>query len=178
MRRKVYMAFAMVFMMGWAFVVFGADDTKQYPSCKYCGMDREKFGHSRTLINYDDGKVEAFCSIHCTAVDLAVNIDRAPKSVYVGDYLTRDLIDAEKAYWVIGGSKPGVMSARAKWAFKTEADAAAFIKQFGGTSATFEGGMKAAYEDMYQDTRAIRERRAMKRKAVMDAYRGAGHRHE
>lgn len=177
MKYKACLALAVVFMIGWALAAFGADDTKQYPSCKYCGMDREKFAHSRTLIDYDDGKSEGFCSIHCAAVDLAVNIDRAPKSVRVGDYGTKELIDAEKAYWVIGGSKPGVMSARAKWAFNTEADAAAFMKQSGGTAAPFEGAVKAAYEDMYKDTRAIRERRAMKRKA-MELNKGGGHGHK
>jgi copper chaperone NosL len=143
-----------------------ADDVSQVPSCKYCGMDRGKFNYSRMFIEYDQGKPEGFCSIHCAAVDLALNIDRAPKAIYVGDYATKELIDAEKAFWVIGGSKPGVMSARAKWAFKTEADAAAFMTESGGSAATFEAAMKAAYEDMYQDTKAIRDRRAMKRKGM------------
>jgi copper chaperone NosL len=153
-------------LFGFAAMAGAADDISRAPSCKYCGMDRERFAHSRTLIEYDDGKAEGFCSIHCAAVDLAVNIDRAPKRILVGDYGTKELMDGEKAFWVVGGSKPGVMSARAKWAFKTEADAAAYIKESGGSPATFEIAMKAAYEDMYQDTKAIRERRAMRRKAA------------
>jgi hypothetical protein len=177
MKYKLGLVLAAVFVIGWALAVFGADDAKQYPSCKYCGMDREKFAHSRVLVHYDDGKGEGFCSIHCAVVDLAVNIDRAPGSVGVGNYKTKGLIDAEKAFWVIGGSKPGVMSGRAKWAFKTEDEAAAFIKEFGGEAATFESAVKAAYEDMYQDTRAIRERRAMKRKA-MEANKGMEHGHK
>lgn len=36
----------------------------------------------------------------------------------VGDYNTKRLIDAEKAVWVIGGGKQGVMTKRAKWAFE------------------------------------------------------------
>jgi nitrous oxide reductase accessory protein NosL len=139
-------------------------DIQQHPSCKYCGMDRAKFSHSRVLVVYDDGKPEAFCSVHCAAVDLALNIDRAPTNIYVGDYGTKALLDAEKAYWVVGGAKPGVMSARGKWAFKTQGQAAAFLKESGGNIATFDEAMKAAYEDMYADTKAIRERRAAKRK--------------
>jgi copper chaperone NosL len=143
-----------------------ADDIKQFPSCKYCGMNREQFAFSRTFIDYDDGKPEGFCSIHCAAVDLAVHIDRNPKSIMVGDYKTKELIDAEKAYWAIGGSKPGVMTKRAKWAFKTKDDADAFMKEFGGAPGTFDVAMKATYEDMYQDTKMIRERRAARKKAM------------
>jgi copper chaperone NosL len=173
--RKMLVGLAVAaFVVVGAVAAFAADDITQVPSCKYCGMDREKFSHSRTLIEYDDGKVEGFCSIHCAAVDLAVSIDRTPRKIMVGDYKSRALIDAETAAWVIGGSKPGVMSARAKWAFKDTVDAAAYVKEFGGTVANFETAMKAAYEDMYQDTKAIRERRAMRRKA-MDGKQGMGH---
>jgi len=38
-----------------------------------------------------------------------------------------------------------------------------FIKENGGTIATFDESVKAAYEDMYSDTKMIRERRKMKR---------------
>jgi nitrous oxide reductase accessory protein NosL len=54
----------------------------------------------------------------CAAVDLANNIAGTPKSIKVGDFNGRQMIDAEKAFWVVGGSKPGVMSKRGKWAFE------------------------------------------------------------
>ena len=85
------------------------------------------------------------------------------RAFYVGEYNTKKLIDAEQAAWVIGGGKPGVMSKRAKWAFEKEADARAFIKVNGGNLATFDDAVKAAYEDMYADTKMIRERRKMKK---------------
>jgi copper chaperone NosL len=140
-------------------------DVKQVSSCKNCGMNRQQFAHSRVLVVYDDGKREGFCSIHCAAVDLAVNIDRTPKRIFVGDYRTKELIDAENAFWVIGGSRSGVMTKRAKWAFSTREDADAFVKEFGGSRGVFDATMKATYEDMHQDTNMIRERRAMKRNA-------------
>jgi hypothetical protein len=34
---------------------FAQEDIKQAASCKYCGMDRQKFDFSRMLIEYDDG---------------------------------------------------------------------------------------------------------------------------
>jgi copper chaperone NosL len=137
-------------------------DIQKNPSCKYCGMDRQKFAHSRMLVTYDDGSQLGTCSMHCLAVDLALNINKTPKTLQVGDYNTKDLIDAEQAVWVIGGNKPGVMTKRAKWAFGNKSDAEAFVKAEGGTVATFEEAMKAAYEDMYSDTKMIREKRKMK----------------
>jgi copper chaperone NosL len=139
------------------------DDIQKHPACKYCGMNREMFAHSRMLIDYDDGSAVGTCSIHCVAVDLALNIDKTPRSIAVGDYGTKSLIDAEKAFWVIGGNKMGVMSRRGKWAFEKKEDAEKFIKENRGSTATFEEAMKAAYEDMYSDTKMIRDRRKMKK---------------
>jgi hypothetical protein len=126
-------------------------------------MDRAKFAHSRVLIEYDDGSTFGACSLHCAAIDMAVNIDKGPQRIGVGDLDSKKLIDAETATWVVGGRKMGVMTKRAKWAFESEAAAQAFIDKNGGEMATFEEALKAAYEDMYQDTRMIREKRKMKR---------------
>jgi len=141
------------------------EDVDQMPSCHYCGMDRGKFASTRMVIVYDDGTRMGTCSIHCAAVDMALNIDKTPMSIQVGDYGTKKLIDAEKAFWVIGGTKPGVMTTKAKWAFEQQADAEKFIQENGGVLTTFEEAMKAAYESMYQDNKMIRDkRRAMKMK--------------
>lgn len=144
-------------------------DVQNTPSCKYCGMDRAKFAHSRMLVTYDDGTKMGTCSLHCLATDLAINIDKTPVSIEVGDYNTKELIDAEKAFWVIGGNKPGVMTQQAKWAFAKKEDAEQFINENGGAMATFDAIMKAAYESMYADTKMIREKRKMKR------MQGTGH---
>jgi len=137
-------------------------DIDKHGSCKHCGMDRKMFAHSRMLLTYDDGSELAACSLHCVAVDLALNIDKTPKTIQVADYNTKNLIDAEKAVWVIGGEKPGVMTKRAKWAFEKKADAEDFTKTNKGALADFEAAIKASYEDMYSDTKMIREKRKAK----------------
>jgi copper chaperone NosL len=137
-------------------------------SCSRCGMNRGKFAHSRMLIEYDDGTSLGTCSIHCLAVELVEIIDKTPAAVRVGDYGSRKLIDAETAHWVIGGDKAGVMSSRAKWAFEKKTDAEAFIAASKGTLATFEDALKAAYEDLYKDTRMFRERRKLNRMKQME----------
>lgn len=138
-------------------------DLETFRSCKYCGMDRSKYGHSRMLIQYDDGTSVATCSLHCAVIDLAVDIDKTPLHIYVGDYGSRKLIDAEKAFWVIGGNRAGVMTSNPKWAFETKEGAEKFIKENGGTLGTFDDAASAAYTDMHKDIKKIRERRKMKR---------------
>jgi hypothetical protein len=121
------------------------------------------FAHSRIFIEFDDGTTLGTCSVHCAAIDLAEKIDKTPQSIQVGDYNTRKLIDAETAFWVIGGNKPGVMTRNAKWAFATKEDALKFIEENGGVPASFDDVMKATYEDMYSDTKMIREKRRMRK---------------
>jgi nitrous oxide reductase accessory protein NosL len=141
--------------------VFAHEDIEKHAACHLCGMDMAKFANSRILIEYDDGTIAATCGIHCAAIELAVNIDKTPKTIKVGDYLTKDLINAEMALWVLGGKKPGIMSTRAKWAFGKKDDAERFIRDNGGSLVTFDEIMKAAYEDMYADTKMMRNKRRM-----------------
>ena len=160
---SIVIAIVLILFIGIIAISWAQEDIQKHPSCKYCGMDRQKFAHSRMLIEYSDGSSVGFCSIHCAAVDLALNIDKTPTAIQVGDYNTKNSIDAEKAVWVVGGNKPGVMTKRAKWAFEKNEDAEAFKTANGGDIVNFDQAMKASYEDMYADTKMIRERRKMKK---------------
>jgi copper chaperone NosL len=171
MKKVSTLVLAIVALVGLVFLATqsfadGRDDVNQYKQCKHCGMNRGNFDFSRMLVEYDDGTIVAVCSLHCAATDLAINIDKVPKSIRVGDFSGRQLIDAEKAVWVIGGNKPGVMSKRAKWAFERQEDAGTFLKINQGALASFDEALKAAYTDMGDDTKMIREKRQMMRATV------------
>ncbi|HYG70621.1 MAG TPA: nitrous oxide reductase accessory protein NosL [Anaeromyxobacteraceae bacterium] len=140
-------------------------DVKAHPSCRDCGMDREKFAATRMRITWEDGSSVGLCSLRCAAVELATALDRAPAAIEVADATTGELVPAESAVWVIGGAKPGVMTARAKWAFADRARADAFVREHGGTVATFDEAVRAAFADLYDDTRLARDRRRAKRAA-------------
>jgi nitrous oxide reductase accessory protein NosL len=168
-RKAVLAAVALSLVLAPLGAAVAADpDIEKHKDCKYCGMEREKWNFSRVYLEYDDGSTEGTCGIHCAAVDLALNIDKSPKTIWVADYGTKQLIDGEKAVWVLGGKKQGVMTKRAKWAFGDKAAAEAFVKENEGTLATFDEAIKGAYQDMYEDTKMIRERRAAKRKAAAE----------
>jgi len=144
----------------------GLEDTVKYRTCKLCGMNREEFASSRMLITYGGEKTAGTCSLRCAALDLALNMGRVPESIMVGDYNSRELTDAQKAYWVIGGRKEGVMSARGKWAFRKKTDAEGFRAGNGGRTGTFHEALRAAYEDLYKDLRTFWE--GMKRQEGED----------
>lgn len=175
MRKVLFLLFSVVmsgYLLFQPFILNGVawaqEDVIKHPECPYCGMDRQKFAHSRMLINYDDNVELGYCSLRCAAVDMSIHLDRQPVRIQVGDYNTKSLIDAENAFWVIGGKKMGVMSKRAKWAFAKKSDAQAFIAANGGELADFETAVKASYADLYDDNRMIREKRKTMRMKMQE----------
>jgi nitrous oxide reductase accessory protein NosL len=162
--RAVSWMITICFLLAVPAAVMAQPDIEQHPSCPYCGMDRAKFAHSRMLINYKGGSSVGTCSLHCVVIDQALKIDLMPAQVLVGDFKSKKLIDAERAYWVMGGDKMGVMTKRAKWAFENLKDAQDYIQAHGGKLVTYEDAVKGAFEDMYQDIQMIRKKRQMKRK--------------
>ena len=162
MRLFVFFAVFLLFS-GGLLLAAEFDDLQQFPDCRFCAMNRAKFGQSRMLIEYEKNPPVATCSLHCAAVELAVSIEKNPTSSRVADYNSQELINAETAHWVIGGEKAGVMTMRGKWAFADRTEAQKFAARNGGTIVDFDYVMRAAYEDMYQDTLMIRAKRKMKR---------------
>ena len=161
MNKRILSIVISTLLLAVAGIVMAQEDVQSVPSCLHCGMDRAKFAHSRMFVAYDDGTTVGTCSIHCLAIDLATNIDKTPGSIMVGDFNSKNLIDAEQAFWVIGGNKPGVMTKQAKWAFAKQDDAKTYIAENGGSLSNFDQAMQATYEDMYADVKMIREKRKM-----------------
>ena len=122
-------------------------DVKVHQACAHCGMDRGKFAHSRMLITYTDGTSAGVCSIHCAATELKASKGKAVKSVEVADLNSKKLVAAEKAAWVIGGNRNGVMTRTPKWAFAKKDDAAAFISKSGGKPATYKEALGLAEKE-------------------------------
>jgi len=132
---------------------FAQSDIEDHRSCARCGMDRKAYGFSRMLIQYEDGTLVGVCSLHCAVVELDANQGRSVKALLVADRDTRTLIDAEKATWVMGGKKRGVMTQLPKWAFQMKVDAEAFIKTNGGKIVSLEEALAAAREELVQKSR-------------------------
>jgi hypothetical protein len=106
MKRKhvVYLIMAVCLVFGGLLAAQTKEDINFHKDCKYCGMSRGMYDFSRMLIEYDDGTAIAVCSTHCAAVELANNIDKTPKAIKVGDFIGKQLIDAENLL-VVGGKR-------------------------------------------------------------------------
>jgi copper chaperone NosL len=141
-------------------------------SCKYCGMRKSLYGHSWMVFHYHEGSVDEFCSLHCAAIEMALHTGKTPLSILVADYYTEELIDADKAYWVVGGDRPGVMTSQAKWAFREQPGAERFMVEHGGKAATFDTALKSALDDMYRDILMIQKRRDRARQKEMESNAG------
>ena len=148
MKRRMFLIFSTVVMLLSliSLSAFADTDIDQHRDCKHCGMDRKAFGYSRMLVEYKDGKNAGTCSLHCVVTELNSKSGEVT-SFKVADRNTRELIDAEKAVWVIGGSKRGIMTMRAKWAFTTKEAAQLFVDDYGGKIATWSEALAAAKED-------------------------------
>ena len=116
------------------------------------------FGYSWMIIRYQDDSIKEVCSVHCAGIEMALNPHKSLRKITVGDYETGKQIDAETAYWVIGGNKLGVMTSNAKWAFESKAGADNFIRAHGGRPALFGEVLKASFKDMYEDILMIRRK--------------------
>jgi copper chaperone NosL len=149
MKQRMVLIFSTVVMLLSLFSLsaFADTDIDQHRDCKHCGMDRKVFGYSRMLVEYKDGKNAGTCSLHCVVTELNSNKSGVVITFKVADLDTRQLIDAEKAVWVIGGSKNGVMTMRAKWAFSTREAAQLFVDDYGGKIATWSEALASAKED-------------------------------
>jgi nitrous oxide reductase accessory protein NosL len=130
------------------FCLTPASATENHKHCKICDMDLADYGRSRMIITYTDGTTIDVCSIHCAALEVKQNGNRQVKSLMVADYVSKELIDAKSAIWVIGGNKPGGMNVTPKWAFSTEADAQKFMNENGGKIDSFDEAMKSAESEV------------------------------
>ncbi len=143
------------------------NEFEKYPNCPHCGMDRRKWHHSRHLIHYADDLAVGTCSLHCAAVNLAVNLDRGPKAIYAADFgadaEVKPLVNVDQAVYLVGSKLPGTMTGKSKMAFADRAKAEAAQKEQGGEVAGFDGALEAAYLSMAADTKMIRKRRAERR---------------
>jgi copper chaperone NosL len=124
--------------------VLAQDDIDRHRACGFCGMDRKAYGYSRMLVRYGDGTEIGVCSLNCAVIEISGNPGKKVKQLLVADRDSRKLIDAETAIWVMGGSKPGVMTKRPKWAFASRGAADAFIRSHGGEIVSWAQALDAA----------------------------------
>ncbi|MCG6551012.1 MAG: nitrous oxide reductase accessory protein NosL [Candidatus Magnetominusculus sp. LBB02] len=123
--------------------IAAADQT----SCAVCGMHPD--AQSRIQIVLNDGTKLDLCCLNCTANYMKQHPNTKILSIKAADYMTKELIDAKTAFWVVGGSKEGTMSAIAKWAFAKKEDAAEYIAANGGLITSFDSAIETTSKEAH-----------------------------
>ncbi len=148
------------------------DESVLHGKCKYCGMSLDRFASTRMVLEYKDGTQVGTCSLRCACLELASNMGKGLTKILVGDYQTKELIDAETAIWVVGGDKHGVMAKTGKWAFAKKEDAEKFVTEHGGVICGFGDALDAAYKDISDSVKAAREKSKEMKKAITPEKQG------
>jgi nitrous oxide reductase accessory protein NosL len=145
---RFLVAFSLLLISATACLAAAKAKVESPADCQNCGMNRTSFGYSRMIVSYRDGSSTGTCSINCVAVDMRKSRGKEAASFQVADYKSRNLVDARSAVWVIGGSRKGVMTPVAKWAFAEKSDAEKFIRENGGKLATFDDVLQAVSREL------------------------------
>ena len=114
-------------------------------SCAMCGMNLVMF-YKTSYIATLNGKKKQYCSLHCLVDDMK-NHHNSLQDIKVVDTNSLKLIDAKKAYYVVGSSKKGTMSRVSKYAFSTLSAASKFAAKNGGEVMGFNAAVQTAQED-------------------------------
>jgi len=129
--------------------------------CAVCGMNLKMFYKTSHAVVLKDGTKKQYCSIRCLAADWKSISDKIDK-ILVVDADTEKLIDATKAYYVVGSKVKGTMSMTSKIAFGSLEEAKAFQKAYGGEIVDFKTALKRAKASLKRDTAMVAKKKKSK----------------
>ena len=115
--------------------------------CFNCGMNRNSWARTRCEFTTTKGTLYT-CSIYCVVV-MGMKLKETPRNVRVADYLHPDkMLEAEQAFFVVGSTARGTMSAVSKIAFEEKQAAIAFAERYGGRVVGFKDALDAARSEV------------------------------
>ncbi len=136
--------------------------------CPKCGMTLPMFYRTNHAAKVN-GKMEQFCSIHCLVEEMKSG--KKVTDVQVVDNSTLKFIPAEKAWYVVGSSKPATMSKVSKYAFGTKEAAEKFAKEYGGKVMPYAEVLKMVEANFDKEAAMIAKRQGMMAKKGEQIYK-------
>ncbi|WP_295021550.1 nitrous oxide reductase accessory protein NosL [Sulfurimonas sp.] len=128
--------------------------------CPVCGMKIEDFYKtSHTSVTHNH-KNRQYCSMRCLVVDMKeqdIKID----DIKVVDASTQKLIDAKKAFYVVGSDVAGTMSKVSKLAFASREVAEDFNMEHGGKIVDFNTAINIAKESLTSDVEMLESKKSI-----------------
>ncbi len=118
---------------------------KEKSACAMCGMHLPTFYKTNHVADTKE-TTKQYCSLHCLVNDKELHHAEL-KNIRVVDTQSLNMIDASRAYYVVGSSKSGTMSPVSKYAFAKADDARDFVKAFGGKVMRFDAAYDVAKRD-------------------------------
>ncbi len=129
--------------------------------CPVCGMNLKMFYKTSHTSKLKNGTKRQYCSMRCLVADMqeyGINMD----SVKVVNARTQELIDAKKAFYVLGSKVKGTMSKTSKLAFASKEEAQKFIKKHKGKIVDFDTALNSAKESLKSDIAMIKKKKEKK----------------
>ena len=135
--------------------------SKEY--CPNCGMNLIKYYKTSHAVTFKDGTSRQFCSLHCLVDESEMGFLRDKKEliaqILVADVDSLKMVDAKKAFYVIGSKIKGTMSGNSQYAFATKAGADAFMAQNGGKLASYDEAYSTSLKDFTNDMKMMKAKR-------------------
>jgi hypothetical protein len=155
--RKSFIVWILVFVS--SLCLLAAVHAEEQKWCPVCSMNLKMFWKTTHWLTSSDGKTTGYCSIHCASKisqKMPTDIDRWE----VADYDMKTLINAHRAYFLIGSDLPGTMTPVSKLGFASQDVAKNYQKEHGGTIGSLEDALTRAIEGRGGDMALIKERKA------------------
>ena len=129
--------------------------------CPVCGMNIKMFYKTSHAAKLKNNTPRQYCSLRCLVVDMQeYGIDK--DTIKVIDANTQNMIDANKAFYVVGSKIKGTMSKVSKLAFALEDDAKAFAKKYKGRVVDFKTALEMAEKSLKSDIAMIKKKKEKK----------------
>jgi nitrous oxide reductase accessory protein NosL len=155
--RKSFIVWTFVFVSGLCLLTTVHAEEQKW--CPLCSMNLKMFWKTSHWLTLSDGKTTGYCSIHCASKiyqKRPTDIDRWE----VADYDMKTLINAHRAYFLIGSDLPGTMTPVSKLAFASHDVAKSYQKEHGGTIGSLDDALTRAIEGRGEDMALIKKKKA------------------
>ena len=129
--------------------------------CPISGMSLKEYYKTSYTSTLQNGTKRQYCSLHCLAIDMKeYGIDT--NNIKVIDAKSEKLIDATKAFYLIGSRINGTMSKTSKLAFESKDEAKIFKKKYRGKIVNFDTALKKAQQSLKTDTLMVQKKKDKK----------------
>ena len=155
--RKSFIVWTFVFVSGLCLLTTVHAEEQKW--CPLCSMNLKMFWRTSHWLTLSDGKTTGYCSIHCASKiyqKRPTYIDRWE----VADYDMKTLINAHRAYFLIGSDLPGTMTPVSKLAFASHEVTKNYQKEHGGTIGSLDDALTRAIEGRGEDMALIKKKKA------------------